>query len=85
MPLPLILGVGAAVAGVAGVGSGVHGAKKMKDAKDTMKSAESRHKSNITRFENQNKVTTNDMDNLGKKELEILKSFDDFVDVFERI
>lgn len=85
MPLPLILGVGAAVAGVAGVGSGVHGAKKMKDAKDTMKSAESRHKSNITRFENQNKVTTNDMDNLGKKELEILKSFDDFIDVFERI
>lgn len=85
MPLPLILGVGATIAGVAGVGSGVHGAKKMKDAKDTMKSAESRHKSNIRRFENQNKITTNDMDDLGKKELQILKSFDDFIDVFERI
>ena len=28
MPLPLILGVGAAVAGLVGVGSGVHGAVK---------------------------------------------------------
>lgn len=36
MPLPLLLGIGAAIAGVAGVGSGVHGAVKMKEANDTM-------------------------------------------------
>lgn len=34
MPLPLILGIGAAIAGVAGIGSGVHGAAKMKEAND---------------------------------------------------
>lgn len=85
MPLPLILGIGAAVAGVAGVGSGIHGAVKMKDAKDTMEAAESKHKKNISRFEEQNKKTTADMDELGKKELEILKSFEKFTEIFEKI
>ena len=47
MPLPLIIGGLAAVAGVAGVGSGIHGAAKMKEANDTMKAAERKHKQNI--------------------------------------
>ena len=85
MPLPLILGAAAAVAGAAGIGSGIHGAKKMKDANDTMKSANSRHNQNIARFDKQNKVTTADMDSLGTLELEILKSFEDFSNVFEKI
>jgi hypothetical protein len=85
MPLPLILGIGAAIAAAAGVGSGVHGAVKMKDANDTMKSADSRHKRNIARFEKQSKDTSIDMDNLGKKELEILKSFEKFTQIFEKI
>lgn len=85
MPLPLILGVGAAIAGTVGVGSGVYGAAKMKEANDTMKSADSRHKSNIEKFESQSKITSNDMDNLGKKELEILESFEAFTNVFEKI
>ena len=67
MPLPLILGVGAAIAGVAGVGTGIHGAVKMKDANDTMKLSQSIHEENINHFEKQNKTTTNDMDSLGKK------------------
>ncbi len=37
MPLPIILGVGAAIAGVVGVGSGISGASKMKEANDTRK------------------------------------------------
>ncbi|SCI86126.1 Phage-related minor tail protein [uncultured Clostridium sp.] len=85
MPLPLILGVGAVIAGTVGVGSGVYGAAKMKEANDTMKSADSRHKSNISKFESQSKTTSNDMDNLGKKELEILESFEAFTRVFEKI
>lgn len=36
MPLPLIIGGLAAVAGAAGIGSGIHGGVKMKEAKDTM-------------------------------------------------
>ena len=85
MPLPLILGIGAAIAGVAGVASGDSGAAKMKEANDTMKSADSRHKRNIARFEEQSKITSRDMDDLGKKELEILNSFEKFTEVFEKI
>ena len=85
MPLPLILGIGAAVAGVAGVGSGIHGAVKMKEANDTMKSADSRHKKNLARFESQSEITNSDMDELGSLELEILKSFEDFSNVIEKI
>lgn len=50
MPLPLFLGIGAAIAGAVGVGSGVHGAVKMKEANDTMKAAENRHKGNVERL-----------------------------------
>ena len=42
MPLPLILGIGAAVVGV---GSGIRGAVKMKEANDTMQIAQ-----NLIRF-----------------------------------
>ena len=85
MPLPVIIGAAAAVAGLAGVGTGIHGATKMKKANDTMKSADSRHKENLAKFEDQNKTTSGDMDKLGSLELEILKSFETFTDVFERI
>lgn len=85
MPLPFILGGLAAVAGVAGVASGVNGAIKMKDANDTMKSAQNKHEKNIERFEEHNKMTTQKMDSLGKKELEILKSFERFSQAIEKI
>lgn len=85
MPLPLFLGIGAAVAGAAGVGSGIHGAVKMKEANDTMKLADGRHKRNLAQFEAQSNETNRDMDELGKLELEILNSFEDFSDVFEKI
>ncbi len=90
MPLPIWLipialkGVGI-VAGTAGVGSAVHGAAKMKDAKDTMKAAQSRHERNMEKFEKKNKETSADMDKLGVLELEILGSFGEFSDVFEKI
>ncbi len=85
MPLPLILGIGAAIAGAAGVGSGIHGGMKMKEANDTMKIADERHKRNIAQLEKQNGKTTNDMDLLGEREMNILKSFEEFQDVFEKI
>lgn len=85
MPLPLILGIGAAVAGVTGLGTGIHGAVKMKEANDTMNSAKSRHERNLKKFEEQNKYTTISMDNLGKLELDILHTFGEFSDVFEKI
>ena len=85
MPLPFILGAGAAIAGVAGVASGVKGGMKMKEANDTMNAAKSRHEKNIERFEEQNRQTTQDMDDLGKLELQILESFQEFSKVFEKI
>lgn len=85
MPLPLFLGVGAAIAAVAGVGSAAHGAKKMKDANDTMKTAERRHKENLSRFERQNVKTNSEMDSLGELELTILKGFETFANTFEKI
>ena len=41
--IPVALKGAAVVAGAAGVGAAAHGAKKMKDANDTMKAAQSRH------------------------------------------
>ena len=85
MPLPLILGIGAAIAGAAGIGGGVAGAVKMKEANDTMDLAKRHHEENISYFENQNKQATADMDSLGKKELEVLNSFNEFSELFEKI
>ncbi len=83
--IPVALKGAAVVAGAAGVGSAVHGAKKMKDANDTMESAKQRHERNVENFEEENKTTSQDMDKLGKLELEILHSFGEFSDVFEQI
>lgn len=85
MPLPLILGIGAAVAGVAGVGTGIHGAVKMKEASDTMEVAKIRHEENMQRFEKENCAANKSMDKLGRLELEILHSFQEFSDLFEQI
>lgn len=85
MPLPLILGIVAGVGAVTGVGSGIHGAVKMKDANDTMKSAKSIMDESQKKFEKQNEATTLIMDELGQLELTILESFKKFSDVIEKI
>lgn len=85
MPLPLILGAAAGAAAAVGVGGAVHGGYKMKKASDTMKKTETQHQKNIERFEKTNRETTEAMDALGKKELEILNSFEKFSAIFQRI
>ena len=85
MALPIILGVGAAVAAAAGIGTGIHGGVKMKEATDTMKSAKERHENNISKFESANITTSKVMDNLGKKEMKILAGFSDFSEVWSNI
>lgn len=82
MPIPLFLAAGA---GAAGLLAAIRGGKKMKDANDTMKSADQRYKENIARFETMNKATLQAMDELGKMELEILDSFQAFSDTMEHI
>lgn len=85
MPIPFIIGGIAAIAGVAGVGSGIHGGVKMKEANDTMKSAQRIQENAIEKFEKRNTETTELMDALGKQELEILNSFKQFSDLIEKI
>lgn len=85
MPLPLIIGGLAAVAGVAGVGSGIHGGVKMKEANDTMKVAKSKQERAVALFDKKNSETTELMDSIGKQELEILNSFYIFSDIIEKI
>lgn len=83
--LPIALGAGAAIAGVTGVAKGVKGAVDIKEANDTMKSAERLHQQHIRKFEVKSEETNQIMDKLGAQELEILKSFDVFSDTIEKI
>ena len=85
MPLPLIIGGIAAIAGAAGVGSGIHGGVKMKEANDTMKLAQRKQERAVALFEKRNTETTELMDTIGKQELSILSSFDDFSNIIEKI
>lgn len=85
MPLPLILGIVAGVGAVTGVGSGIHGAVKMKDANDTMKSAKSMVEKSQKKVDEHNKTAVEVMDELGKLELSVLGSFEKFSDVIEKI
>ncbi len=85
MPLPFLIGGAACVAAVTGIGSGIHGGVKMKGASDTMKAAQSKQERAVQRFEANNNETTESMDQLGKKELEILSSFERFSNVLEKI
>ena len=51
MPIPIILGIAAGIAAIGGIGVGINGGVKMKEANDTMQSAKSRDESNMKRFE----------------------------------
>lgn len=85
MPLPLILGIGAAIAAAAGVGSGISGGKKIKEASNTVKEAQERHQANKERLDRQSASTESTMDKLGKSELETMEKFQTFSDMFEKI
>lgn len=85
MPLPIILGIAAGIAAVGGVGSGISGAVKMKDANDTMESAKRKMENSQDRVKRSDKEATASMDKLGTLELNILSSFQEFSDIIERI
>ena len=85
MPIPLILGAAAAAAGLIGAGAGIHGGIKMKEAHDTIESAQSRHDRNKRRFKEKQEAATNAMDTLGELELNTLKSFKHFQALIEII
>lgn len=85
MPIPFILAAAAVIAGTVGVGLGVHGGKKMHEASDKLKRAQSRDRRNNERLESMNQSACQSMDTLGKNEIQALASFKDFADLFEKI
>ena len=85
MPLPFIIGAIAAVAGAGGIGAGIHGGIKMKEASDTVKAAQRRNEQNVAHLETSNSETLETMDTLGKHEMKIISSFQRFSVAFEQI
>ena len=85
MPLPVIIGAIAAAAAATGVAKGVSGVKKIKEAKDDIERIERRHKSNQNMLKEQEEATQLSMDALGKKEVEVMASFDEFSSCMEKI
>lgn len=85
MPIPFIIGAAAAIAGIAGVAAGVKGAVDMKEAKDTMELAKHIHERASEKLKKQNETTCRDMDAIANRELEILKTFQRFSDIIEKI
>ncbi len=85
MPLPLILGIAAVVAGATGVGLGIKGAVDMADANDTLNKAKKRDEENLKRHKNTETRTLKIMDELGAAEINALKDLDKFSKLFEKI
>ncbi len=85
MALPFVIGALSAVAGAAGVGCAVQGGKKMKAANNTMELAKNKQERVLNHLNKKNEETTNFLDKLGKHELEILTTFDDFSSIIEKI
>lgn len=83
--VPAILAAIGIIAGGKGVIDTVQGMSKMSEASGAKKDAEIRHKNNINKFQMQNQATCTLMDEIGKRELTILKSFEEFSNIIERI
>ena len=85
MSISILLLGASALAGAAGVGGIAKGGSQVVKANSTMKELQVQHQQNLARLEKRNKECVRDMDKLGRKELEILKSFQEFSTVFEKI
>lgn len=88
MPLPVIPVIVIAVSAIAGIGgatAGIHGGTKIAEAHGKENEAKERHKRNMERFEEAGSRSEKAMDELGIKELEVLESFDRFVDIVSKL
>lgn len=85
MAIPIVLGVIAGVCAVGGVGNGVHGGVKMKNAQATMKIAEEKQENAKKMCEKHSEQASSIMDELGIYEMKVLSEFSDFSDMIEKI
>ena len=80
-----IIPIVAGVIGVAGAKKGVDGVKKMSGANKKMKNAKKIQEDAKNDVEKLNKDTMELMDNVGRKELEILSGFEEFANLIDKI
>lgn len=85
MPIPVIIVGIAKVAAVVGTALGARGVYKSRKASKKMSEATKLQDKAVRRFEKHNKEIVKKMDDLGKKELGIVQSFERFSDVIEQI
>ena len=85
MPIPFIIGAIAATATAIGVGTGVYGTAKMKEAKDTMDLAKSINDRAVEKLKTTQNDAVKSMDKVGNLEIETISSFTTFSECFEKI
>jgi hypothetical protein len=85
MPLPFILGAAALVSAAYGAKKGYDGYQKHSEADDLVNAAKQRYANNRETFDKQEEATNQALEVLGKQELAIGKSFDDFKHLAEKL
>ena len=85
MPLPLILGIGAAAAGVTGIILTHKGHNNNSEAENTVELVKARNIYSNFLLEEKNKSAIESMDKLGELELKVIDSFLRFSDIIEKI
>lgn len=88
MPLPLIpvfWGTLVTLLGLAGIGGALSGKEKMDEAKKRADAARERYEKKKNDLDTQYDRTMNTLDKLGKQRLETEKSFQRFIDAFEKL
>ena len=78
MPLPLLLGIGAAIAGAAGIGAAINGCSRLRAAEE----ARRRHEANLNRTIDRSRNRINEQSRVA---LDIIHSFPEFADAIEII
>lgn len=78
MPLPLILGAAALVSAAYGAKKGYDGYQKHSEADEIVDNAKTRYAGKKEKFDVQEKATSEALETLGQKELEIGQQFNDF-------
>lgn len=85
MPLPIIVGGIALVAGAAGLVTGAKGAKKIADAKSRVNEADEKYENSKSLLNETEMKTTNQLDILGALKVQVWKDFERFSNAFEKI
>lgn len=85
MAIPVIMAVGGGTAAMVGIAKTIKATKKIKNASEKKGRADEIRENIKEKFEWEMTTTSNLLDDIGKRELEILLSFDKFSDLMERI